>query len=184
MAKICTTEKTALRQRWIENGLLELMQERKFDTITVTDLCQHLALSRRSFYRYFRDMEDVLECLMHHTFQDMVIADTELTVAELEKYYEFWLGQKALLNALARSGMYSKITEYAMGYTNEQTLKNHLPVNDAGMDLSREMNLFVVSGLSSLMISWHEDGFQKTPRQMAGIAYRMLSEPLLIPKKK
>lgn len=180
MAKTCTTEKTALRQRWIEKGLLDLMQERKFEDVAVTDLCQYLELPRRSFYRYFRDMDDVLDSLMHHTFQDMVIADTGLTVAELQKYYEFWFCQRPLLNALAHSGMHSKITEYAMRYANEESLKKHLPVNDPGVNLSREMNLFVISGLASLMISWHADGFQKTPEQMACISYRMLSEPLLI----
>lgn len=179
MAKTCTTEKTALRQRWIENGLLELMQKCRFECITVTDLCRYLDLSRRSFYRYFHDMEDVLDSLMTHTFQDMAIADSGLSVAELEAYYEFWLRQKPLLSALAHSGMYSKITEYAMRYTDGEALKKHLSGNDLGMELSRELNLFVISGLSSLMFSWHADGFQKTPREMACIAHRMLSEPLL-----
>ena len=66
MAKLCTNETTTARQRWIENGLLELMQERKFEDVTVTDLCRHLNLSRRSFYRYFDNMEDVLDCLLDH----------------------------------------------------------------------------------------------------------------------
>lgn len=180
MTRICTSEKTAARQRWIENGLMELMQNCKFEDITATDLCRHLELPRRSFYRYFGDMEDVLDSLMNHTFQDMAIADSGLTVAELEKYYEFWLCHKSLLNALAYSGMHSKITEYAMRYTDAESLKRYLPVHDLGMDLSWEMNLFVISGLSSLMISWHAEGFQKTPHQMACIAYRMLSEPLLV----
>lgn len=180
MTKICTNEKAAARQRWIENGLMELMQNRRFEDITATDLCRYLELPRRSFYRYFDNMEDVLDCLMNHTFQDMVIADTGITVAELEKYYEFWLRCKSLLNALARSGMYSKIPEYAMRYANEETLKKHLRVNAPGEDLSRETNVFLISGLASLMITWHAEGFQKTPRQMACIAYRMLSEPLLI----
>lgn len=184
MARICTNEKTAERQRWIEGGLLELMQKCKFEDITATDLCRHLELPRRSFYRYFDNMEDVLDCLMNHTFQDMAIADAGFTVAELEKYYEFWFRHKALLNALAYSGMHSKIAEYAMRYTDAESLKNYLPVHDLGMDLSREMNLFVISGLSSLMISWHADGFQKTPHQMASIAHRMLSEPLLIHTQK
>jgi AcrR family transcriptional regulator len=180
MTRICTNEKTTARQRWIENGLLDLMQKYRFEDITATDLCRYLELPRRSFYRYFENMEDVLDCLMNHTFQDMVIADTGLTVTALEKYYEFWLCRKSLLNALAHSGMHSKITEYAMRYANAESLKRHLPGNAPGADLSREINLFMISGLASLMIYWHADGFQKTPREMACIAYRMLSEPLLV----
>ncbi len=179
MAKTCSTEKTALRQRWIENGLLELMQECKFEDISVTDLCRHLELSRRSFYRYFNDMEDVLDSLMNHTFQEMAIVDSGLTIAELEKYYAFWHRNRYLLSALAYSGMHSKFIQYALKYTDEKRLKEYLSVHDLGMDLSREMNLFIISGLSSLLISWHADGFQKTSRQMAQIAYRMLNEPLL-----
>ena len=180
MAKTCTTEKTANRQRWIENGLMELMQESKFEHITVTDLCRHLDLSRRSFYRYFDDMEDVLDSLMNHTFQDMAIADSGLTVAELEKYYEFWLRKKPLLSALAYSGMHSKLAQYALKYTDAEMLKEYLSIDDLGMDLSREMNLFVISGLSSLLISWHAEGFQKSPHQMAQISQRILSKPLLL----
>ena len=180
MTKICTNEKTAVRQRWIENGLMELMQKYRFEDITATDLCRYLELPRRSFYRYFENMEDVLDSLMNHTFQDMAIADTGFTVAELEKYYEFWLHRKSLLNSLANSGMYSKIVEYAMRYTNKESMKKYLPAHTSEMDLSQEMNLFVITGLASMMISWHADGFQKTPHQMACIAHRMLSEPLLI----
>ena len=101
MAKICTNEKTAARQRWIENGLLELMQERKFEDITATDLCGHLDLSRRSFYRYFSDLEDVLDALLNCLFQEMVIADSSLSIPEMEKVYAFWLLHKDVLSALA-----------------------------------------------------------------------------------
>ena len=180
MARICTNEKTAARQRWIENGLLELMQECRFENITVTDLCRHLQLPRRSFYRYFDDMEDVLDCLMNHTFQEMAIADSGLTEADLEKYYEFWLRNRDLLSALAYSGMHSKFIQYALKYTDVESLKGYLSVEDLGMDLSREINLIVISGLSSLLISWHAEGFQKTPRQMARTSLRILSKPLLL----
>lgn len=180
MAKNCTTEKTAARQRWIENGLLELMLTQRFEDITVTDLCRHLGLSRRSFYRYFTDMEDVLDCLLNHTFQDMAIANTDLTIPALEEYYEFWLLRKPLLSALAISGMHSKIAQYALKYTDVHSLKKHLSTDDLGMNLSREMNLFVICGLSSLLISWHAEGFRKSPSQMARISMRMLSKPLLL----
>lgn len=179
MAKTCTNEKTAARQQWIENGLLELMQTCKFEEITVTELCRYLGLSRRSFYRYFRDIEDVLDALLNRAFQQMVITNTSLSIPEMEKVYEFWFQHKDVLGALAHSGMSSKIVQYALKYADEETLEKHLSAEDLGMGLSREMNLFIISGLCSLLISWHAEGFQKTPRQMAEIAHRMLSRSLL-----
>lgn len=180
MAKICTNEKTAARQRWIENGLLELMQERKFEEISVTDLCRHLGLSRRSFYRYFRDLEDVLDMLMDHTLQDMAITNTKPTVQELSEICRFWLQRKPLLGALARSGMYGKLVEYTLKYSSEQSLQAFLSPKDLDMDISREMRLFVICGMSSLLFGWYEEGFQQDPEQMAQITLRMLSEPLLM----
>lgn len=179
MAKTCITEKTAARQKWIENGLLELMLERKFEDITVTELCRHLGLSRRSFYRYFSDIEDVLDSLMNRTFQEIAITRVSMTVSILEQNYKFWLGHKELLSALAYSGMYSKLTEYALKYSEPEALKTYLPADDPALSLSREINLFAVSGLTSLLISWHAEGYRKTPAQMARIAHRMLCEPLL-----
>ena len=179
MAKICTNEKTATRQRWIENGLLELMQERKFEDITVTDLCQHLELSRRSFYRYFRDMEDVLETLLDHTLESMIISNNPLTLRELEINFRFWYRQRPLLAALAYSGMYGKLVEHTLKYAENNSVTEYLSESQKTMDLNRELQLFVISGASSLLISWHAEGFQKTPQQMAKIAYRMLYEPLL-----
>ena len=179
MAKVCTNERTAARQRWIENGLMELMQDRKFEDIAVTDLCLHLNLSRRSFYRYFRDLEDVLDTLLNHTLQELVICEASLTIRDLEENYRFWLSQKKLLSALARSGMYGKLIEYTLKYAGEVASKAYLSQKDLEPDLSQEISLFAVTGSVSLLISWYEEGFQKTPEQVAQIAYRMLYEPLL-----
>ena len=177
MSKICATEKTALRQRWIENGLLDLMQESRFENLTVTDLCRHLDLSRRSFYRYFHDLEDVLDSLMNHTLQDMAIVHAIPTIADLEDYCDFWLQRKALLSALSRSDMHSKIVHYTLKYANAEALEYNLSKED--LELNREINLFIISGLSSLLIYWHQEGFQKTSKEMAQIALRLMTKPLL-----
>lgn len=180
MAKKCTTEKTSQRQRWIEQGLLELMLEVGYEQVTVTELCQRLGLSRRSFYRYFRDIDDVLDALMEHTFQDFAAPDRMLELGELQESFAFWLGQKPLLDALFRSGMSGKLAEYALRFTKAEVLKSYMLPDDTGMDLSRETNLFVICGLTALVIAWHAEGFQKTPEQMAQIARRMLYSPILL----
>ena len=177
MAKTCVTEKTAGRQRWIEQGLQELMLAKRFEEITVTDLCRHLGLSRRSFYRYFSDLEDVLDSLMHHTFQEFAIPNARPNLEELRANYEFWLDRSDLLEALARSGISGRLMEFTLRYTRAELPNDHL--SPERRDWDQEARLFVIGGLVSMIIAWHAGGFQKTPEQMARIAYRMLTEPIL-----
>ena len=177
MAKNCVTEKTARRQEWIENGLLELMAKTKFDQITVSELCRHLNLSRRSFYRYFRDLEDVLESALDHVFQRMAMPSNLPDLEELRRNYEFWLENRAVLDALSHSGMMEKLYEYIYRYTDARALVDVLLPQD--QQLLREISMFATAGSVALAISWYQDGFRRTPEEMARIARRMLFEPLL-----
>jgi len=113
------------------------------------------------------------------TFQDMSITNTPFDLAELTASYDFWLRHRLLLGALIRSEMHGKIAEYSLKYTDSGALKKYLSDEELGMDISREMMLFVVSGLSSLLVGWYADNFQKTPEQMGQIAYRLLYASVL-----
>ena len=174
MAKICVTEKTANRQRWIEEGLQKLMLVKRFEDITVSELCQSLSLSRRSFYRYFTDLDDVLDSLMHHTFQDFGISDQYLGMEELEQNYALWIAHKELLDALAKSGLSSRLMKYALIYTNPEHI-----YECSGSEFRKEMHLFLIGGLVFMIIAWHAEGFPRSAREMAQISYRMLTEPVL-----
>ena len=179
MAKICITEKTAQRQEWIENGLLEMMLLRKFEDISVTELCRHLQLSRRSFYRYFRDLDDVLDSLLKHTFQNLAMPDGLPLIEELQGNFEFWLEHKMLFSALDRSGMIDKLFEYTVQYSDPLAINGLLAPDDLGMDIHQEASLFATSGSIALAVAWYKDGFRKKPEQMAQIAHRLLFYPIL-----
>lgn len=177
MAKQCTSEQTASRQQWIENGLLELMLEKKFDEITVTELCSRLSLSRRSFYRYFDDLEDVLDSLLNHTFQNMALTAQLPELAEMEKTFEFWYAHRNLLDALNRSRMIDRLFEYTTRYVSTDSIIQYLPPDD--FNHWQEASLFAISGSISLAIAWYSDGFRKSPAEMARICYRLLYTPIL-----
>lgn len=177
MAKICTTEKTARRQEWMENGLLTLMEEKRFEEITVTDLCRYLNLSRRSFYRYFRDLEDVLDSALSHVFQNMAVPEGLPEMGDLQKNYEFWMAHRPVLDALHHSGMLDKLYEFTFRFTSFADISKYLEEEDRS--LWRETGQFAVSGSVSLVIFWYQNGFQKTPEEMARITYRLLFSPIL-----
>lgn len=177
MPRTCITEQSARRQRWIEDGLLELMLRRTFDEITVSDLCRHLELPRRSFYRYFRDLPDVLDSLLEHTFQDMAVSDRPLTLEEFAENYRFWRERRELLDALSRSGRIRMLFEYTVRYTNADGIRNYIASDDP--DRAREISTFIITGFISLVIGWHADGFRRSPEEMAKLAWSLLFSPIL-----
>ena len=53
MYKLCKTEQSAQRQRSLEEGLLPAMKTKRYEEITISDLCSQMEIPRKSFYRYF-----------------------------------------------------------------------------------------------------------------------------------
>ncbi len=47
-------------KRAMSRGMRTLMSEKKFDDITVAEICEVSAVSRRTFYRYFQDKYELL----------------------------------------------------------------------------------------------------------------------------
>ena len=70
MYKTCKTTKSKLRQREIEQALISLMASTPFADVSVTALCAHLDMPRKSFYRYFDAKEDVLDAFMDHLLEE------------------------------------------------------------------------------------------------------------------
>lgn len=178
MPKTCITEQSARRQRWIEDGLIELMLHKPFDEITVTELCCSLSLPRRSFYRYFRDLPDVLDSLLEHTFQDMMVSPHPMRMEEFEANFRYWRDHQRILDALGRSRMVQKLHEYTARYTDVSTIRNYLRPGEK-LEMSREASVFVITGFIALVIDWHADGFRKSPEDMARIAWKLLFSPIL-----
>lgn len=184
MYKQCQTERSAVRQRSMEQGLLRLMLKKHYDEITVTDLCQELQIPRKAFYRYFSDKDGALKSLMDHALMDF---DTYSSVSGIvhmkdaqmymEKVLDYWVQNRQLLDAMARSGLSGVLVHRTILYTQEL---DTMPYFMRSMDqkLRNYGILFAVSGLMSMIIQWHSDGFEPDIRQVAKLAIRLLSQPI------
>lgn len=185
MYKLCKTEQSAKRQRTLENGLLSMMITMQYDQITVSDLCDYMKVPRKSFYRYFASKDGALHALIDHTLMEyeslsLIYQEGKKRTIRLEltQFFQFWLEKKPFLDALRKSGMSGMLVERSMSHA---TAKHGIPTrflpNDPP-DVRRQVIMFCVSGLLSMVLFWHHDGYQQTPAQMAHIAARLLDQPL------
>lgn len=184
MYKLCKTEQSALRQRQMEEGLLNFMRTRRYEDISISDLCSHIGIPRKSFYRYFSSKDGALYALIDHTFMEFdgfsgAYRDGEPRTLErdLESFFLFWKERRLILDALERSGLGGILLERAIGYVqNQSAVSRFLPDDDA--ETREYIANFSICGIMIMMLNWHSAGYQQRPRDMARIAARLLSKPL------
>ena len=183
MYKICKTEQSSQRQRQIEQGLFELMRTKRYEDISISDLCQRLQIPRKSFYRYFSGKDGALFALLDHTMlefytESLGTAKGGTALGDLELFFLFWYEQKELLSALRRSGLSGILVERATALAQRERL---MPGKVRGWTTAQQEHgmAFALCGLMSMIIQWHEKGYSIPPQEMTQIAINMLTKPLI-----
>lgn len=185
MYKVCRTEQSARRQRELELVLLQMMLKRRYEDLSVSDLCESMQIPRKSFYRYFASKDGALFSLIDHTigdfFQYPAIEKQGKSDAafDLERFFVFWYERKDLLDALQRSNLSGILVARASAFTMQE---GYLPRQFKRMSSEAQgmVMAFTVSGLMAMLFSWHRQGFRVTPGEMAKMAIEMLTKPMII----
>lgn len=189
MYKVCISEQAANRQRMLEQAMLTLMETKRYDDITVCELCDRVDMPRKSFYRYFSSKDGALYALMDHTIMDFkhyVETSYENKVSNagliLENFFCFWVKHRHMLDVFERSGLSGMFVERAIYSTiEEQPFVKYLCSFDDEAD-KKQVILFVVAGLMSMVIRWHHEGFAESAKQMAATAAQILTRPIFSEK--
>jgi AcrR family transcriptional regulator len=183
MYKICKTDQSAKRQREIENALLELMLHRRYEDITVSDLCQRIGLPRKSFYRYFSGKDGALFALIDHVLMDYMAYEAAAGLDERDPLQymcglcRYWMGCKALLDALEKSDISGILIQRAILRAADLDSYPHF-LQTAQKQLQEYGSMFATCGIVTMMVQWHRDGYAQSLEQMAQLMVRLLSQPL------
>ncbi len=181
MYKICKTEESARRQRQLEQGLLDMLHTRDYGDITVSDLCDKMGVSRKSFYRYFSGKEGALAALIDHTLMEFEQTGRQYSNGagrDLVRYFEFWLEHKRFLYVLNRNDLYGIFARRAtLHATGERLIPGH--ITQMSLKMQQLALSFVVSGLMAMVQRWQETGYRESPQEMAQVAAAILGIKLI-----
>lgn len=157
----------------LESALLKLMHGKSIDQITTTELCRTAGINRNTFYAHYPNPSSLLERI-EDQFIKIIVDLIDDTVKEngysmlLQRVFEAVLEHKALSRALlSRNGdpnYLRRIIETARG-----------PViaywRELGTELSQEdldtLFTFLSHGSKQVILLWTENGFDKTPEELA-----------------
>lgn len=182
MYKLCKTEESSRRQREFETALLTVMQAKPYPEISVTELCRKVGIARKNFYRYFENKDDVLCALLDHTILEFSLQDTAEIMnpsespIEIVQFLSYWEQQKPLLDALQMNGLSTKLIERVLVHARTQD-PGFLRL--LGKYADDNTVLFTVSGIITLVVTWHHLGFRQTSAELAGDIYRLMTQPIV-----
>ena len=185
MYKLCKTEQSARRQRQLEQGLLDMMLQHRYEDISVSDLCDYMQIPRKSFYRYFSSKDGCRFALLDHTMLEYLDVDAQKQKSaqenwrkNVDRFFLFWRQHSRLLDALQQNGLSGIMVERAMVLALQEKL---LPmfVHNWNLQMQQLAASFAVCGLLSMVIQWHAQNFSTLPSEMTQIAVSMLTKPLI-----
>ena len=179
MYTMCVTEKTAEQQKIFEQTFLQMLLESDYDSITISDLCRRAGLSRKIFYRLYEKKADVILSMIDraHMESDSYVPDPSVGTGEMHRFLAYWRHKKDLLDALLKNHNSSLLTDRAIRFA---LLEMGSPVRDFGTDEIRgsyESIVFYMSGMFSLLLVWHAQGYRQSIDEMSKILMDLLTHP-------
>lgn len=166
-------------QKWLVEALLSLIQRKPYEEISISELCKEAGLDRRTFYRNFKDKNDVLLFYFSDLQEEYLAALQEMperTFYTLAKvYFEFWTSYLEFFKTAQ--------SDQTLNSALFQMLNAFMPAVYAGSDGSIPKELgyniaFVVGGFHNSLIRWISTGFHETAEEMAAIVSDMFKDSI------
>lgn len=82
---------SALSQKLLADGLLSLLEQKPFREITIKELCAHSDIARRTFYRHFSSVEDVMAYVVSHIIENFKKHMLQVAERGVSRYSRFLL---------------------------------------------------------------------------------------------
>lgn len=185
MYKLCKSGQSSRRQRQLEQGLLRAMEQRPYEEISISDLCQQMGVPRKSFYRYFSGKDGALHALIDHTLMEYESFDADSALrqkrtlqGDLERFFRFWKHHDDLMVALEKSNLSGVLIQRSMDYvfTEDAFPGRFLPGETR--NAQEHVVMFATYGLLSMAIRWQRTGYKESEEELAKVAQRILTQPM------
>jgi AcrR family transcriptional regulator len=169
------TNPSAIRsQKWIRDSLLQLLEERPYNKITIKEITERGDLARQTFYQLFNSKEEILEYHLDHLFHEYLIEIQNLevaTTAELARlYFVFFNNNEKLINQLIENDLINILNKKFYSYLSEihivlKHTQNH----------SEYASAFISSGLVGILVYWFKQNKEMPIEELAFLVSDILS---------
>jgi len=161
-------------RQWITKALLELMMEKPFNKITITEIADKADVVRRTFYRNFDSKEDILRTYIYSIFlgyEERLSELKEYNPYKISKiYFEYMSRHKTFLKLLVDNDLFLLILRVSEDHIEEFSKKIKGPIiKDYSETFLEYFNAYNVSGMWQMLENWLNKGMLESVDELAHI---------------
>ena len=176
------------RQRQIEDCLYENLLHRPYTSVSVSDLCHQLGLSRKSFYNYYPDKDTCFQAIINRKIQACMLQLTSFSSGNegnrdaIAAYLSFCREEKAFFDIIVRNNLLLPLMDQAIRYLRDEDrmmlalLDTDLLKNDPYV-----LSCYVTVNIT-FVLQWYLENYATPLEEMVRKYQRLLHEPLVTQK--
>ena len=156
------------------HALLELLKEKPYQEISISELSMKADLSRRTFYRLFNSMDEILLFHIHDLWakkSDELYSSSDKSYLHTSEFaLHFWYENKELTILLYQNGLVSIMQQFI----NEISLEiYHAQKGNRKLAKKPEALEYALSyssgGVLNIIWTWASKGMDKTPEELMSL---------------
>ena len=166
-------EANEMTRKCIESALVLLMETKKFEEITISNITKKAGVSRTAYYRNYTNKEDILGGYMKNI--NRTVSEVLKQFDPVNETKESW---RALLNLmvplapqyklLLDAGFFGKMIEGFASFMNENT--------DEGDAERYYANQYWAGAIMTVLSAWIQGGMKTSPEKIAEIGANLMTK--------
>lgn len=190
MAKSQNPSSIRSRKRIID-ALLRLMQKKKYEAITITELAHEAQIVRKTFYHHFYTLDDVLEEYVENLLDEYIEMLKEAHIQNIYEhlplYFKFWQTHFHFLEVLHQNDRLIFVLKKYDAILPKLYSLLPCPMDKSSL-LFDYFTAYSSGAFWKLLCRWVERGGKESPEEMADIFHTFLTtlsstSPLDVSKK-
>lgn len=164
----------------LADALMNLMEKKPFQKITVNELCLQAGIHRSTFYLHYKDKYDLLTFSLERTFKAFEnTLDTMNTLDFLISFLSYCQEKEKIFSHIFTSGLDLELQTILHEFLKKNFIKYSHEKNAGKALLPGPMEYladFYVGGLMISVFQWMKNGYKIPKERLAACQYRILKD--------
>ena len=164
--RLSNKESNKITRECIESALILLMEEKKYDEITISEIVKRAGVSRTAYYRNYDSKEDILKTLLHDLISHINEAIEQFSyITEQEIYWK-----TLFVTIKAHTVTFCTLIKAGFGYVILEEITKHMTGSIEEKDTKGRYDMIFWSGaVYNILTNWVQYGMKQTEDEMVQI---------------